>query len=114
MPPSPQETEKFRLLKKALQQTFRHIRQAARDGALPEARHVKEFATQVEIMVSYAGFGDAAYPQLLAACARLTACSAQADPHGVHEAVAAIIVRQHQCHGQFAGPRDTTPTQGSA
>lgn len=89
---------KFRPLKKAMQQTFKRLRQAAQAGVLPNRRLVDEFSDQVRVMVSYPGFGDASYPELLAGSARLAAGHAQADIKQFKEALAAIVTLQARCH----------------
>lgn len=90
--------QKFRPLKKMMQQTFKRLKQAAQAETLPERRVVNEFIDQVGIMISYPGFGDAAYPLLQEACEMLAESQAKADRALFHEAMAAIIDLQNRCH----------------
>lgn len=90
--------QKFRPLKKAMQQTFKRLRQAGQAGTLPEGGVVEEFIDQVRVMVSYPGFGDAAYPEFLAASRRLAACQTKADVAQFRETLATIATLQTRCH----------------
>ncbi len=89
---------KFRPLKKAMQQTFREIRRSAENGGLPERSVVAEFVAQVGIMVSYPGFGEAAYPELQAAAAELADSTERADLERCRRAVAVLLALQERCH----------------
>jgi XXXCH domain-containing protein len=90
--------QKYRPLKKAMQQTMKRIERSVHAGALPERGLVEEFVSQVRIMVSYPGFGDAAYPEILAASAALAESSANADLAQCHQALTAILALKKRCH----------------
>jgi len=90
--------QKFRPLKKMMQQTFARINRSVQAEIMPEKPVLSEFVEQVRIMVSYPGFGDAAYPQFLSASEALAAASARGDREGVEEAVQAILILQNRCH----------------
>lgn len=89
---------KFRPLKKAMQQTFKRIKQAAQADTMPETGAVIEFAHQARLMTSYPGFGDASYPRFLAAIDALALCKTVADLARFKEVVAEICALQSQCH----------------
>jgi len=90
--------QKFRPLKKAMQQTFKRLQQEAQTDVMPEKQVVLEFMDQARLMVSYPGFGDADYPQFLAVSDRLAASHAKADMTEFREALAAIVSLQARCH----------------
>lgn len=90
--------QKFRPLKKMMQQTFTGIKRAVQASALPEKRAVDEFTEQVRIMISYPGFHDAAYPEFLAASEELNAACADGDKARAKAAVQAIVILQNRCH----------------
>ena len=90
--------QKFRPLKKLMQQTFACLKQSVQAETMPEKRAVSEFVEQVRIMVSYPGFGDEGYPALLSASEALAAASIKGDSVAVKDAVAEISVLQNRCH----------------
>jgi XXXCH domain-containing protein len=90
--------EKFRPLKKRMQATVKRLKQAAHDGVLPERQDVSELIDQVGMMVSYPGFGDAAYPAFLAATEALGKCCSRRDVDGFTKALATILAQRTKCH----------------
>lgn len=90
--------QKFRPLKKEMQQTFRRIKQAVQANAIPPRKDVDEFVQQVQVMVSYPGFGDDAYPAIVSASQILSEHSARHDLDGTVQALAQIIALQRRCH----------------
>lgn len=90
--------QKFRPLKKEMQQTFGRIKQALAAELLPRQRDVTEFIWQVKIMISYPGFGDAAYPELLALSEALGKAQAAGEMVAVQLAVQSIVMLQDRCH----------------
>ena len=90
--------EKFRPLKKRMQATVKRLKEAAQDGVLPRRQDVTEFIDQVAMMVSYPGFGDAAYPALIATSAALGRCCARQDVDGFSKSLAAILAQRSECH----------------
>ena len=97
--------EKFRPLKKMMQQTFSRLKGSVQAEALPDRQVVYEFMQQVKMMISYPGFGDAAYPEFLSASEALATACSQGDQHGVQAAVQALLTLQDQCHQGRATPR---------
>lgn len=93
--------QKFRPLKKQMQQTFKRIKQAIRADSIPEKRDVDEFNCQVAIMVSYPGFGDEAYPEIVSASRILLEHSSKRDLNGMRQALAQILALQKRCHGDL-------------
>jgi XXXCH domain-containing protein len=90
--------EKFRPLKKRMQATVKRLKDAAQDGRLPERADWTEFIDQVGIMVSYPGFGDAAYPELVKASAALGASCARRDFADFSKALIEILALRTRCH----------------
>ena len=90
--------DKFRLLKKAMGQTFSRLKRALGEGGLPEREDVRAFVEQARLMTAYPGFGDRAYPDLLAACESLAQASAAGDGPGMVFALQTLISLQAACH----------------
>jgi len=90
--------QKFRPLKKQLQQTVKRLSQSVRADGLPARQDVEEFVSQVAIMVSYPGFGDDAYPEILAASQALAERAARGDLAGLKEALATVQALKKRCH----------------
>jgi len=90
--------EKYRPLKRRMQATLKRLKAAAREGRVPEREVVAEFVDQVRIMVSYPGFGDAAYPEVVAASEALGQSAVRHDPEGFRQALADILSLQERCH----------------
>ncbi len=81
-----------------MRQTFLRLGQAIYDQILPEQRDIDEFAAQVEIMVSYPGFGDSCYHRLQELCARLSQDRAAADMARLVKTMADLVELKGQCH----------------
>lgn len=111
MPPTAKHREKFRLLKKGMGQTFGRIRRALAAGLVPERADVGAFVEQARLMTSYPGFGDDAYPDLLAACEALAQTSATGDGPGMAAALQALLALQARCHQAGGWGAATTPGQ---
>lgn len=90
--------QKFRPLKRQMQQTFKRIKQAVLADILPDKRDVDEFVSQIGVMVSYSGFGDAAYPTIVAAGKTLAEHSTKRDIEAIREALVHIQALQKRCH----------------
>ncbi len=90
--------QKFRPLKHQLQKVFKDMRFSLQDNTPPAAALVAEFIQQVEIMVSYPGFGDENYPDFLEACRQL-GCLTPETPLPVWQRYLEVIaaLRRH-CH----------------
>lgn len=93
--------QKFRPLKKQMQQTFKRIKQAMQEDTIPQKKDVDEFVSQITIMVSYPGFGDQSYPAIVAAGKTLAECSARRDLDGLKQSLAHIMALQKRCHNDI-------------
>lgn len=96
--------EKFRPLKKRMQATVKRLKEAAQDGILPKRADVSALLEQVEVMVSYPGFGDAAYPELVAASAALDKSCGVHDFDGFTHALAELLSLRTKCHANRHTP----------
>ena len=97
--------EKFRPLKQRMRGTVQRLKAAARAGTLPERGVVAEFVDQVRVMVSYPGFGDAAYPDFVEASEALNQSATRHDLDGYRQALANLLALQERCHaGQTTPP----------
>ncbi len=89
---------KFRPLKKEMQAVFSRIGRALAADVIPEAETVAQFTRLARLMTRYPGFGDPAYPALIAACEQLEAAVAAGRQEAVVKAVEAIGRQRQDCH----------------
>ena len=92
---------KFRPLKKNLRHSFTQLRYAVDSGKMPSKRSVNQFIDQVNLMVSYPGFGDEFYTSFKAACTELRTFHNAVDLNSFEKQLACIHSLKKQCHNRF-------------
>jgi XXXCH domain-containing protein len=93
--------QKFRPLKRQLQKLFREMQFSLSDGAAPTDDMVDEFIRQVEIMVSYPGFGDENYPAFLDTVRRLGHLKKDTTLSVWQQLLDDITKLRQRCHESF-------------
>jgi XXXCH domain-containing protein len=89
---------KFRPLKKELKKTFAKIRQAVKGEDLPSKNDMMEFMGQIEVMISYPGFGDEYYDSFMHLCIELNSAFRAKDQIRFNECLKSVISAKNLCH----------------
>ena len=92
---------KFRPLKKNLRHSFKELRYAIESDTMPDKKSVEQFLDEINLMVSYPGFGDEFYAPFKAACGQLLTFYNASDFDGFQNQVAVIRGLKKQCHNRF-------------
>jgi len=93
--------QKFRPLKKNLQKTFKKIRQCIQFNDWPDKATMEQFQIEIEIMVSYPGFGDEYYDNFLANCRELVHLFSKGDIKVFQKQYEKIAALRKDCHNRY-------------
>ena len=93
----------YKKLKKALGKSFSGLREARKQGVMPEAEQAAAFLADARAICSFdkAKYGSENYPRFLAALDRLEAAIAAGEAQALDEALAEVAQCKSDCHDKF-------------
>jgi len=95
------KTSSYKSLKKTMGKSFKSIKKALAEEALPSVDEINQFAADCELMTTFSGKGDAKYEDFLHHVGDLKAATGAGDFKALERAMAEISAMRKSCHSEF-------------